>query len=149
MIRMYYIMKKIIIVSALVLFAGTVFSQCLKKGSFIGVQAFNIELGPGVTLDQYLKFTMKTFIPEAEKAFPGMKVFLMEGGVDLSSMEELENAYSLVYYFESERVQGNYFDKEGNLTEEGTAAMEMLEPTFEQYEKLGYNSAPLIGWKLL
>ena len=142
-------MKKLIIATAVILLAGTAFSQTLKTGAHLGIQALKIDLAPGVTMEQYLDFTTNTFIPEAEKHFPGLKVFIMGGGMVLDGMEEAGVKYSVIYYFESSEVQGKYFDEGGNFTEGGTAAIEKLGPTSEKMDKLGTNSAPTLGWMIL
>ena len=53
-------MKKIIVVAALILFTGITFGQKLKKGNVIGTHVVTIELNPGVTMDQFLDFQLKT-----------------------------------------------------------------------------------------
>jgi hypothetical protein len=143
------IMKKLIIAAAFILLTGVTFSQTLKKGCFLGVQALTITLATDVTMEQYLDFTMNTFIPEAEKHFPGLKVLIMGGGMEMGSGEEAEVKYSVIYYFESAEVQSKYFNEGGNFTEGGTAAIEKLRPTSEKMDKLGTNSAPTLGWMIL
>ena len=143
------IMKKLIIAVAFILFTGTAFSQALKKGVHLGIQSLKITLSTGATMEQYLDFMMNTFIPEAEKAFPGMKGFIMGGGMVMGGSEEVKEEYSIIYYFESEEVQSKYFDDGGNFTDAGTAALEKLGPTFEKHDKLGTNSAPTLGWMIL
>ncbi len=128
----FIFMKKLIIAAAFILLTGVTFSQTLKKGCFLGVQALTITLAPGVTMEQYLDFTMNTFIPEAEKAFPGMKAFVMAGGIVIGNGEEVKEEYSIIYYFESEEVASRYFDDGGNFTDAGTAAIEKLGPTIEK-----------------
>jgi hypothetical protein len=142
-------MKKLIIAAAIILIAGTAFSQTFQKGVVLGVNSLKITLDPDVTWNQYLDFTMNTFIPEAEKAFPGMKVFVMAGGIVIGSGEEVKEEYSIIYFFESEEVANRYFDDGGNFTDAGNAALEKLGPTIEKYEKLGTNSAPVLAWMIL
>ncbi len=142
-------MKNFIIAAAFILLSGTVFSQTLQKGSHFGLQALKITLDPDVTLNQYLDFTMNTFIPEAEKHFPGMKAFVIGGGMEIGGSEEAKVEYSIIYFFESEEVFNKFFDAEGNPNDAFTAAIEKLGLTFEKYDKLGTNSAPTIGWMIL
>ena len=107
-------MKKLIIAAAFILLSGTLFSQTLQKGSHFGLQALKITLDPDVTMNQYLDFTMNTFIPEAEKHFPGMKAFVVGGGMEIGSSEEAKVEYSIIYFFESAEVFNKFFDAEGN-----------------------------------
>jgi hypothetical protein len=99
-------------------------------------------------MEQYLDFTMNTFIPEAEKHFPGLKVLIMGGGMELGISEEAEVKYSVIYYFESAEVESIYFNEDGTLTEGGNAAIEKLGPTSEKMDELGTNSAPTVGWMI-
>ena len=142
-------MKKLIIAAAFILLAGVAFSQTLQKGSHLGIQSLNITLDPDVTWNQYLDFTMNTFIPEVEKHFPGMKAFVMGGGMEIGGSEEGKVEYSIIYFFESEEVFNKYFDAEGNPNDAFMAAIEKLEPTSEKMDKLGTNSAPALGWMIL
>ena len=141
-------MKKFII-AAFILLSGTVFSQTLQKGSHFGLQAMEITLDPDVTLNQYLDFTLNTFIPEVEKHFPGMKAFVVGGGMEIGGSEEAKVEYSIIYFFESEEVFNKYFDAEGNPNGTFMAAIEKLGPTSEKMDKLGTNSAPTLGWMIL
>ena len=142
-------MKKLIIAAAIILLAGTAFSQTLQRGAHLGVQALTITLDPDVTMNQYLDFTLNTFIPEAEKHFSGMTAFLMGGGMEIGDSEEAKVEYSIIYYFESEEVFNKYFDAEGNPNDAFMEAIEKLGPTSERMDKLGTNSAPTLGWKVL
>jgi len=142
-------MKKLIIAVAFILLTGTAFSQTLQKGAHLGVQALTITLDPDVTMNQYLDFIMNTFIPEAEKAFPGMKTFLTGGGLEIGDSAEGKEKYSIIYYFESEEVFNRFFDAEGNPNDAFTGAIEKLGPTSDKLDKLGTNSAPTLGWMIL
>ena len=137
-------MKKLIIVAAFILLAGVAFGQHLQKGVLLGVHHMTITLKPNVTMDQYLDFTINNFIPEAEKAFPGLKAFIMQGGGGGAT-----NDYASLFYFESGEVFSKYFDAEDNLTIEGTAAMEKLEPTIEKLDELGTDTREEFGWMIL
>ena len=139
-------MKKLIIAAAFILLAGTVFSQTLQKGAHLGVNTMKVTLDPDVTMNQYLDFTINTVVPEIEKHFPGMKVFIMAGGGDLGE-NKIEYAY--LFYFETAEVYNKYFDAEGNFNDEGLAAMEKLGPTFEEQDKLGTDPGKLAGWLIL
>ncbi|MCK5702851.1 MAG: hypothetical protein KAI29_16925 [Cyclobacteriaceae bacterium] len=141
-------MKKLIIATAFILLAGTAFSQTLQKGAHLGIQSLNVTLDPDVTMNQYLDFTLNTFIPEAEKHFPGMKGFVIGGGMEIGS-EEVKVEYSLIWYWESVEDFNNYFDAEGNPTDAFLATFEKLGPTIEKLEKLGISSAPVLGWLIL
>ena len=142
-------MKKSFIAAAFILLAGAAFSQTLQKGAHLGVQALTISLDPDVTMNQYLDFTLNTFIPEVEKHFPGMKAFVVGGGMEIGGSEEAKVEYSIIYFFESEEVFNKFFDAEGNPNDAFMEAIEKLGPTSEKMDKLGTNSAPTLGWMIL
>ena len=124
-------MKKLVILSALVLFAITAIGQTLKKGNLIGTHVLTVTLKPDVTMDQYLDLFAEKFIPEYEKHFKGAKLFLMKGirGVN-------KNEYGLLYHFESEEVRDKYINDDESLTEDGKAAREKLTPVIEELKAL-------------
>ena len=72
-------MRKLMIITALLLFAGIAFGQTLNEGNLIGVHVLKLEMNQGVTLDQCIKFMKEKYIPESEKAFEGTKIFLLKG----------------------------------------------------------------------
>jgi hypothetical protein len=101
-------MKKLIIVAALLLFAGIVFGQALKKDA---VMMFNIDsevvLKPGVSMNEYIDFLLTTVKPELEKAWPGTKFIWLKG-------ENTESVNSIIgiWYFESTEVRDKYITPE-------------------------------------
>lgn len=121
------IMKKLLIITALFLFAGVAFGQTLKKGAILAIRpSTGLVLKPDVTMNQYLDVLKNKWAPEMEKLFPGTKMFYMKG--DRGTMA---NVYAMVWYFESAEVRDKYFDAEGNWRDEALSArmqasMEML-----------------------
>ena len=72
-------MRKLLVITALLLFAGVAFGQTLTKGSVIGVHNYNITLQPDVTMNQFMEFWTNNVIPEFEKVWPGGKDLVMMG----------------------------------------------------------------------
>ncbi len=72
-------MKKLIIAAAFLLFTCVAYGQTVQKGSVVGVHTSTVTLNSGVTLDQYMDYFTNRFIPEFEKNFPGIKLFLVKG----------------------------------------------------------------------
>lgn len=105
-----------------------------------------ITLKPGVTMDQYLDFTINTLIPEFEKNFPGVKAYIMQGG---SGDNTNDTDYASLYYFESAEVFSKYFHVDGNFNEGGFAAMAKLESTLEKLEELVTEEREEYGWMIL
>jgi len=139
-------MKRLLIITALLLFAGIVFGQTFQKGSFLKIHHLTITLKPGVTMDQYLEFTINTFIPEFEKHFPGVKAYIMQGG---SGDHTNDTDYASLCYIESAEVFNKYFDAKGNFNEGGFAAIEKLSPTIEKLQELVIEDRKEYGWMIL
>ena len=142
------IMKKLIIAAALILLAGTTFSQTLKKGVLIGYWAPSITLAPDVTMDQYMDFVNNKILPAYEEHLPGMMGFLMQGGGDYFE-GDVKNEYFYLFYVESDEVFHKYFDTEFNFTEEGAAAWGKIGPIHEELDKLGTDAGKRVMWTIL
>jgi hypothetical protein len=89
-------MKKLLIVTALVLFAGIAFGQTLTKGSVIGVHNYSITLQPDVTMNQFMEFWTNTVIPEFDKVWPGGNQLVMMG-----DRGKHKYGFATISYFES------------------------------------------------
>lgn len=133
-------MEKLILTAALILVVGTTFGQTLQKGNFIGLHVITINLDPDVTMNQFLDFYVNKYIPEFEKNFPGVKLYIVKG-----IRGENENSFGSVYLFDSEEVRDKYFEN-GTLTELGKSASEKLQPTTEELQKLGTLTSTYTDW---
>ena len=134
-------MKKLIIASVFILLTGTAFSQTLQKGSLIGIHDFTVTLDPDVTMNQYMDFLINTYVPEYEKSFQGVKLFVLKG-----IRGDHENGYALIFYFESVKDRDRYFKDEGGLNEVGQSAMNKLRPLLNELNKLGAFSTVYTDW---
>ena len=120
-------MKKLLVITALVLFAGIVFGQTLNKGSIIAVHNYDIIFQPDVTSNQFLEFMEKTYIPKFEKAFPGTTLVSLMG-----DRGALVNKYGGMIIFDSIELRDKYYpiaDEEGEGTgwnEEQQKTVQML-----------------------
>ena len=126
-------MKRLMIITALLLFAGIAFGQTLKKGCILGVHhVTNIVLAEGATMDDYIEFLNQKMKPAYEKALPGVKLFILKG-----SRGEEENNLGFLYYLESEQVRDEYWPEMGAPSEKASAAMqENLMPLQEEMQKI-------------
>lgn len=110
-------MKKLAIITALILFAGISFGQSLKSGSIVAVHHYKIVLQPDVTFNQFMEFMENTYKPSFEKAFPGTEIIGLWG-----DRGELKNTFAGVVIFDSMETRDKYFpvEDEGgeNWTEE-------------------------------
>ena len=133
-------MKKIILLAAFVIVAGATFGQTLQKGNLVGLHVMTINLDPDVTMNQYLVFYVNKYIPEFEKNFPGVKLYLIKG-----IRGENENNFGRIYFFDSEEVRDKYFEN-GTLNELGKSAFEKLQPITDELQKLGTYTSTYTDW---
>ena len=134
-------MRRLLIISALILFAGVAFGQTLNEGSVLGVHQVTFTLNPDVTFDQYLEFMKDKMIPAAEKHFAGLKLFVMKG-----DRGENENGIGYLWHFKTVEDRDIYFTAEGGLTEKGMAAQVKLQPLVEEGAKLGTYTTTHTDW---
>ena len=137
-------MKKLVIISALLLFAGIAFGQTLMKGNLIGVHVMNVELKTGATMDQFVDFLDEKLKPAWEKAFPGIKVFTMKG-----VRGEHMNEIGTIVQFTDEAARDKYYNADGGSNELGNKAMEKLAPVIAEGEKIGTWTSKYTDWLLL
>jgi hypothetical protein len=126
-------MKKLLVVTVLLLFVGIAIGQTLKKGCVLGVHHItNIVLAEGATMDDFIEFNLQTYIPAFEKALPGVKLFLVEG----NRGEEQDN-FGLLFYCESVKVRDQYWPEKDVTSEKANAALEIhLGPVMEEFDKI-------------
>ncbi|MCK4894076.1 MAG: hypothetical protein KAT07_08915 [Calditrichia bacterium] len=123
-------MKKLFLISALILIAGVAFGQTLKKGSIIAIRIQTVTLQPDVTLNQYLDFLVNEYYPEFEKNYPGIKRFCMIG-----DRGALVNRIASIYYFESAEVRAKYWPNADDSTPAAEAALAKMEEIVKEAEK--------------
>ena len=135
-------MKKLILITAaLLLVAGTTFGQTLQKGNLVGHHVLTINLDPDATMNQFIDFYVNKSIPEFEKNFPGMKVYLAKG-----IRGENENSFGVFYIADSVEDRDKYWNEDGTLNELGNSAWEKLQPVFEEGSKLGTFTTTYTDW---
>jgi len=105
-------MKKVLFFLTFVLTGGFCFGQTLQKGNLLGLHVSAINLKEGVTMEKYVSFYMSKVIPAYDKAFPGMKSYLIKSlrGKDSTSI-------GAIYMFNSEADRNRYFNNDGTPTE--------------------------------
>ena len=134
-------MKKLIIAVAFFLFTGVAFGQTLQKGSVVGVHTTTVTLDSGVTQDQYLDFFTNRFIPEFEKNFPGVKLFLVKG-----LNREVKGEYGSIFIIESKKVYNKYWNDDGGYTDVTLAIAEKMQPIVDEGNKLGTSTDVITDW---
>jgi hypothetical protein len=123
-------MKKGLVFLAFALVGVLSFGQSLHKGSLLGLHTYTPSLKDGVTMEEYIKFVRDKGIPAYEKAFPGLKMYLVRSirGQDSTSL-------GMLYLFENEGDRNKYFNDDGTMTDLGKAASEKLTDIGKEFEK--------------
>ena len=134
-------MRKLFVITALILFAGIAFGQTVQKGSVIGLHTSVVTLNSGVTIDQYLDFFTNKLIPEFEKNFPGVKLFLVKG-----LNREVKGEYGKIFIIESKKVFNKYWNDDGSYTDVTAAIVEKVQPLIDEGNKLGTTTDVITDW---
>ena len=123
-------MKKGLFTFAFALLCIFSFGQTVHKGSLLGLHVSNPSLKEGVTMQDYMKFYTSKCIPATEKAFPGVKVYLLKSvrGQDSTSM-------GILLIFNSEADRNKYWNNDGTITELGKAADAKLTEIGKELDK--------------
>lgn len=137
-------MKKLLVITAFLLFAGIAFGQTLMKGNLIGVHVLSVELKPGATMDQFIDFFNEKTKPAWEKTHEGMKIIIMKG-----IRGELMNEVGLIVQFTDEAARDKSYNADGSMTEFGEKVQEKMAPIFTEMEKIGTWSSKYTDWLVL
>ena len=138
-------MKKLLVIAALLLFAGFVSAQSLEKGAVIGTHVWTVyELKPGVTEEQYMEFLETKFKPVYEKSF-GCKLYTLKA---IKGIEK--GKFGTLYVWEDENTFKKYISLDGVLTEEGEAAWAKVQPVYDELLKIQEEwDSDFTDWKIL
>jgi hypothetical protein len=137
-------MRKLILITALILIAGITYGQNLQKGNLVGTHAISVTLQPGVTIEKFMDFYKSKVVPEWEKGLPGMKAYVVR-----SLRGENKDSFGGIIIFKSEADRDKYFKADGSYTETGNAAMVKLKPLFDELSKLGTMTSVYNDWLVL
>ncbi|MCK4989676.1 MAG: hypothetical protein KAS29_04285 [Bacteroidales bacterium] len=137
-------MRKLLVITAFLLFAGIAFGQTLMKGNLIGVHVMSVELKPGATMDQFIDFFNEKAKPAWENAHKGMKVFLIKG-----LRGENVNEIGMLFQFKDEAARNKSYNDDGSLTEFGEKMQEKMAPIVVEAEKIGTWTTKYTDWLLL
>jgi len=134
-------MKKLMIVTALLLIAGIAFGQTLKKGGVIAIHKMDVTLAAGITMDQYMDFMVNKNIPALNKEVEGVKFFMLEG-----DRGEGANSVAFMVWCESLEVRNKYWPEESGPSDEYRAILEKVQPLMDELEKLGTYTRVYTEW---
>ena len=135
-------MRKLLVITAFLLFAGFCFGQIMQKGGVLSIYPFSVKLAANVTIDQYLDFMVNKHLPELEKHFPGTEIFLSK-----ADRGENNNQLALIWYFKTKEERDKYINSEG-WTELGRTIREKI-PTWEGLSSLGDWNSTVTDWVIL
>jgi hypothetical protein len=122
--------KKQIIIIAITLMANFSFGQGLQKGNLLGLHLATVNLKQNVTIDEFKTFFVSKVIPEYEKAWIGLKGYLVKSF-------KHENSFAIIWLFESEAARNKYFTADDKPNELEKAAYEKVKPIEEELKKYG------------
>ena len=139
-------MRKLLVITVLLLFAGFSFGQKIEKGGVIGTHVWTtVKLKPGVTEEQYLEFIETKWKPVYEKHFEGVKMYFLRG---IKGNEKGKLGH--FYYFKDEATYNKYISPDGGLTEEGIVIWEKVQPVYEELLQLQEDwESEFTDWKIL
>lgn len=123
-------MKKGLFFLAFALTGMLCFGQTLHKGNLLGLHISTPDLKQGVTMEEYTKFFTSKVIPAYDKAFPGMKTYLIKSlhGQDSARM-------GAIYMFNSEADRNKYFNNDGTTTKLFATANAKLNGIVKEMDK--------------
>lgn len=104
----------------------------LEKGSLLGIHIFsNIELKPGVTMEQAEDFMLNKYVPEFNLLSGDIKVIPLKG-----LRGENKDKLAVIMYLASDDVRNTLWKAEGSYTQKGQGLFNKLEPILKEEEKL-------------
>ncbi len=108
-------------------------AQTIKKGAMIAIKTYVFTLQPDVTMNQFQDFWINKYIPEVEKCYPGLKIFLMK-----ANRGDRKNQFGEIWYLESLQLRDKYWPTEADeaTSEYAKAAEEKLKPINDEVGKL-------------
>jgi len=134
-------MKRLVLLTALILLTGLAFGQSLQKGNLVGVHTMTITLNPGVTIEHFTSYLINTYIPALEKARPEWKYYVTKG-----VRGENNNEIGMIAVVKSEKDRDKYFNADGTVGELGLKANEKIKAYNEELNKLCTWTSKYTDW---
>ena len=134
-------MKKLILITAVILMTGITFGQTLQKGTLIGFHSGSFLPNPDVTMNQCISFLKDKFLPEYEKNVTGSKCYLLK-----SKRGECIDCLSFIIIFPSDAVRNKYWNADNTMTELGKIAFEKMKSVLTEMNKFGKMTDKFTDW---
>lgn len=127
-------MKKALILLTFALTGIFCFGQTLQKGNLLGLHSSSPKLKEGVKMEDFINFFKSKVIPAYDKAFPGIKTYLV-----VSVRGQDSARLGTIYMFNSEADRDRYFNKDGTPTELLNTSFAKLGDLLKELEKYATN----------
>ena len=126
-------MKKLVVLTALILLSGLTFGQTFQKGNLVGFHVGTVNLDPDVTFNQWKEFVLETYLPAFNKEFEGeIQVFIAKG----DRGDEI-NCISQIIIIKSVEIRDKYFTESGGTSELYKEKWAKLKSINDEFQKLG------------
>jgi hypothetical protein len=131
--RSFVIFATMIFALSIFLLTSATYGQELKKGTLIGVHTFNnVNLAPGVTMEQFVNAFNTKMIPALEKTHSGWKWYPIK-----RIRGDKSATYGVMAVISSVKERDKYYNADGSENELEKAANKITEPVWKEVEKLG------------
>jgi hypothetical protein len=133
-------MRKLILITAVILIAGCTNSQTLQKGNFMGFHVMTLKLDPNVTLNQFLDFYKTKMVPAYQKSYDA-NCYLVKG-----IRGENEGCYGVIVVWKAEADRNKFYKEDGSDTDLAKAAGEKMKPLYDELAKFGTATSKYTDW---
>jgi hypothetical protein len=124
------LLKKLIIPALLLFGSSAGYAQGLERGNLIGVHVVTVTLNPNATMEDFTKFYVEQVLPEYEKAWPGLKGYLLK-----SFFKDSKNKFAIVWLFKTVEYRNRNFNPDDTANELEITAREKVKPIEEKLKK--------------
>ena len=123
-------MRNLLLPLALSLATHVGLAQSLQRDNLLGLHPIDVELNPGVTMEEFATFFVDKVLPEYEKHWVGLKGHLIQ-----SVRGEYQNQLAIVWVFATEPTRDHYFNTDGSPNELEMQALDKVKPIEEELKK--------------
>lgn len=122
-------MKKLLFLAILFLATSQLFGQMLQKGNLVGLHVITMQLQPGISEEDAVKFLLEKAIPADEKAY-GVKEYLLHG-----IRGKYADQYGVLVVFKDEQARDKYYAENDEAKANLAKANELLKDITEEAGK--------------
>ncbi|HEY6978070.1 MAG TPA: hypothetical protein VH396_17340 [Chitinophagaceae bacterium] len=133
-------MKKLLLITALIVTINFSFAQSLQKGNLVGLHVITTKLNAGATMDQFKEFFISKVLPVYEKEFKA-KGYLVK-----AVRGDNNNSFGIIWIFDTEQDRDKYFNSDGTPNNAGKSAMEKVNVVEEELKKFGTYDTKYTDW---